>query len=85
MFIAAIWRKLAALSGLGGHCWGCQQDESPLPGAPTQATRSPSQSSKNILKPLLRALDAPRVRLIFEQLLEVIHQAEADMEVFDLP
>ena len=29
MFVAAIWRKLAAVSGLGGQCWGCQQGESP--------------------------------------------------------
>ena len=29
MFVAAIWRKLAAVSGLGGQYWGCQQDESP--------------------------------------------------------
>jgi hypothetical protein len=29
--------------------------------------------------------DSPRVREVFEQLLEVIHQAETDMAVFDLP
>jgi hypothetical protein len=29
--------------------------------------------------------DTPRVREVFEQLLEVIHQAETDMAVFDLP
>ena len=29
--------------------------------------------------------DSPRVRAVFEQLLEVIHQAETDMAVFDLP
>ena len=27
MCVAAIWRKLAAVSGLGGQYWGCQQDE----------------------------------------------------------
>ena len=32
-----------------------------------------------------RPVDAPRVRAVFEQLLEVIHQAETDMAVFDLP
>ena len=32
-----------------------------------------------------RPVDAPRVREVFEQLLEVIHQAETDMAVFDLP
>ena len=29
--------------------------------------------------------DTPRVREVFERLLEVIHQAETDMVVFDLP
>ena len=29
--------------------------------------------------------DSPRVREVFEQLLETIHQAETDMAVFDLP
>ena len=32
-----------------------------------------------------RPEDTPRVRQVFEQLLEVIHQAETDMAVFDLP
>ncbi|MCP9784138.1 hypothetical protein KBY83_12590 [Cyanobium sp. WKJ7-Wakatipu] len=32
-----------------------------------------------------RPEDTPRVRLVFEQLLEVIHQTETDMAVFDLP
>ena len=32
-----------------------------------------------------RPEDTPRVREVFEQLLEVIHQAESDMAVFDLP
>ena len=32
-----------------------------------------------------RPEDTPRVRAVFEQLLEAIHQAEADMAVFDLP
>jgi hypothetical protein len=32
-----------------------------------------------------RPEDTPRVRAVFEQLLETIHQAETDMEVFDLP
>ena len=32
-----------------------------------------------------RPVDAPRVRLVFEQLLKAIHLAETDMEVFDLP
>ena len=32
-----------------------------------------------------RPEDYPRVREVFEQLLEVIHQAETDMAVFDLP
>ena len=32
-----------------------------------------------------RPEDTPRVREVFEQLLEVIHQAETDMAVFDLP
>ena len=29
--------------------------------------------------------DSPRIREVFEQLVEVIHQAETDMAVFDLP
>ena len=29
--------------------------------------------------------DSPRVREVFEQLLETIHRSETDMEVFDLP
>jgi hypothetical protein len=29
--------------------------------------------------------DTPRVREVFEQLLEVIHQAETDLALFDLP
>ena len=29
--------------------------------------------------------DSPRVREVFEQLLETIHQAETDMAVFELP
>jgi hypothetical protein len=32
-----------------------------------------------------RPVDAPRVREVFEQLLETIPGAETDMEVFDLP
>jgi hypothetical protein len=32
-----------------------------------------------------RPEDTPRVRAVFEQLLEVIHQAETDLAVFDLP
>ena len=32
-----------------------------------------------------RPEDTPRVREVFEQLLEAIHQAETDMAVFDLP
>ena len=32
-----------------------------------------------------RPVDSPRVRGVFEQLLEVIHQAETDLAVFDLP
>ena len=32
-----------------------------------------------------RPVDAPRVREVFEQLLEAIHQAETDMALFDLP
>ena len=32
-----------------------------------------------------RPEDTPRVREVFEQLLGVIHQAETDMAVFDLP
>ena len=32
-----------------------------------------------------RPVDAPRVREVFGQLLETIHQAETDMAVFDLP
>jgi hypothetical protein len=32
-----------------------------------------------------RPEDTPRVRQVFEQLLEVIHQAETDMAVFELP
>ena len=32
-----------------------------------------------------RPEDSPRVREVFEQLLGVIHQAETDMAVFDLP
>ena len=32
-----------------------------------------------------RPEDTPRVRAVFEQLLETIHQAETDMAVFDLP
>ena len=30
-FVAAIWRKLAAVSGVGGQSCGSQQDERPLP------------------------------------------------------
>ena len=33
----------------------------------------------------LRPETAPRVRAVFERRLEVIHQAETDMAVFDLP
>jgi len=32
-----------------------------------------------------RQEDTPRVREVFEQLVATIHQAETDMEVFDLP
>ena len=32
-----------------------------------------------------RPEDSPRVREVFEQLLETIHRSETDMEVFDLP
>ena len=32
-----------------------------------------------------RPEDAPRVRAVFAQLVEVIHQAETDLEIFDLP
>lgn len=32
-----------------------------------------------------RPEDTPRIRAVFEQLLEPIHQAETDMAVFDLP
>ena len=32
-----------------------------------------------------RPEDSPRVREVFEQLLEVIHQAETDMAALDLP
>jgi hypothetical protein len=32
-----------------------------------------------------RPVDGPRVRAIFEQLLEVIHQTETDMAFFELP
>ena len=32
-----------------------------------------------------RLEDSPRVRAVFEQLLGVIHEAETDMAVFDLP
>ena len=32
-----------------------------------------------------RPVDAPRVREVFEQLLEAMHQAETDLAVFDLP
>jgi len=32
-----------------------------------------------------RPEDTPRVRAVFEQLLETIHGAETDMAVFDLP
>ena len=32
-----------------------------------------------------RLEDTPKVRAVFEQLLEVIHQEETDMAVFDLP
>ena len=42
MFVAAIWRKLAAVSGLGGQYWGCQQDESTISEATPIAT-TPSQ------------------------------------------
>ena len=31
-----------------------------------------------------RSEDTPRVRAVFEQLLEAIHQAETDMAVFEL-
>jgi len=29
--------------------------------------------------------DTPRIREVFEQLVEVIHQAETDLALFDLP
>jgi hypothetical protein len=29
--------------------------------------------------------DTPRVRAVFKQLVEVIHQAETDLAIFDLP
>jgi hypothetical protein len=32
-----------------------------------------------------RPEDAPRVRAAFDQLVEVIHQAEVDLAVFELP
>ncbi|MCP9810180.1 hypothetical protein KBY58_12135 [Cyanobium sp. HWJ4-Hawea] len=32
-----------------------------------------------------RPADNPRVRLVFERLVETVRQAEADMAVFDLP
>jgi hypothetical protein len=32
-----------------------------------------------------RPVDAPRVREVFEQLLETTHQGETDLAVFDLP
>jgi hypothetical protein len=32
-----------------------------------------------------RPVDAPRVREVFERLVEVIHQAETDLALFDLP
>ena len=32
-----------------------------------------------------RPEETPRVRLVFEQLLEVIHQAETEMKVYELP
>ena len=32
-----------------------------------------------------RPEDAPRVRAVFDQLVEVIHQAETDLALFDLP
>ena len=32
-----------------------------------------------------RPEDTPRVRAVFEQLVEVIHQAEEDLALFDLP
>jgi hypothetical protein len=32
-----------------------------------------------------RPEDTPRVRAVFEQLVEVIHQAEMDLALFDLP
>ena len=32
-----------------------------------------------------RPEETPRIRLVFEHLLEVIHQAETEMKVFDLP
>jgi hypothetical protein len=35
--------------------------------------------------PLIAQWMLPRVREVFEQLLETIHQAERDMAVFDLP
>jgi hypothetical protein len=46
---------------------------------------SSTYACKDTLTPLLPALDTPRVREVFGQLLESIHQAEADMAVFDLP
>jgi len=32
-----------------------------------------------------RPEETPRIRLVFEQLLEVIHQAETEMKVYELP
>jgi hypothetical protein len=51
MFVAAIWRTLAAVSGLGGQYWGCQQDETlpikpplkPLPVLPQNFFARPAE------------------------------------------
>ena len=47
------------------------------------------QLTTSITVPALHAShrpeDTPRVRAVFEQLLETIHQAETDLAVFDLP
>jgi hypothetical protein len=32
-----------------------------------------------------RPEDAPKVREVFKQLVEIIHQAEVDLALFDLP
>jgi hypothetical protein len=55
----------------------------------TDAPVTPEQLTTSIMVLSLHAFqrteEFPRIRLVFEQLLEVIHEAETEMGVYDLP